>query len=72
MMEGKQIKLIFKNTVVTLTTNMPEFVYKLYSEKFGILIKVTSGFKEVIDYIKKYDNEIKIIINSMVPVKGVY
>lgn len=71
MMEGKQIKLIFKNTVVTLTTNMPEFVCKLYSEKFGKLLKVTCGFKEIVDYIKKYDEELKIIVNSMVSVKGV-
>lgn len=67
---NKMIKkeLRFGRSMVTLYTNKPQEVEKTYKEKFGCLMKLTTGFKQVVDYIINHNKGTKIIVDSMVPI----
>lgn len=61
-------ELRFGKSIVTLYTNKPETVETEYKEKFGCLVHLTIGFKQVVDYILRNNKGTKIIVDSMVPI----
>ena len=67
----EKLQLKWGKCIVNITTNEPEIVKRDYSEQFGPLNKITSGFKEIVDFItnNNKDKNLKIVLNSMISIK---